>query len=87
MTKVYIEATMTPNRMTNCPFCGGIKKIFLLATSLLLLVTISVLDWSNYDRKVGYIQRKTFSMTEVRLRFHIIWRSLIQGGPSPYRLG
>ena len=42
---------MTPNRMTHCPFGGRLKKTFLLASILSLVVMISVLDWGSYNRE------------------------------------
>ena len=41
---------MTPNRMTHCPFGGGIKKIFLLGLILSLVALLSVVDLGNYNR-------------------------------------
>ena len=45
------ELRMTPNRMTHCPFGGGIKKIFLLGSILSLVALLSVVDFGNYNRE------------------------------------
>ena len=37
--------------MTHCPFGGGLKKIFLLASALSMVVLLSVLDWGSYNRE------------------------------------